>query len=229
MVTDVFVNEGDLVREGTVLVRLSGRELEAARVVENARYETASLQSRQDAQSGHSVLAADREAAAARRGRTESESKEAWLSSPAEGRVLSARTRSLYGRTVAPGDSLLFVGRMDSLRVAIPLSERDAEEVAMGRRVELRLRVDPGHAYRFRIDELELAPENSDFDRASASELAATDVTHRLYRAYGTIANPGGRLRPGLSGIARIEAPAQSLVDRLAHLYARMVRADFWL
>jgi hypothetical protein len=143
--------------------------------------------------------------------------------------VLSARTGTIYGRTVAPGDSLLFVGRLDSLRVAIPLSERDAEEVALGRRVELRLRTDPGHAYRFRIDRLDLAPEGTSFDRANATELAGTDVTHRLYRAYGTIANPGGHLRPGLSGIARIEAPAQSLVDRLAHLYARMVRADFWL
>ena len=228
-VTDVFVREGDQVREGTVLARLSGRELEAERGVEEARFESATLQSRQDAQQGLTVLAADRDQASARRQRTESEAQEAWLSSPAEGRVLSARTGSLLGRTVAPGDSLLLVGRMDSLRVAIALSERDAEEVAVGRKVELRLRVDPGHAYGFRIDRLDLAPQGERFDDANATELAASDAPHRVYRAYGTIPNRTGRLRAGLSGIARIEAPPQSVMDRLAHLYARMVRADFWL
>jgi putative peptide zinc metalloprotease protein len=228
-ITEVFVREGDLVREGTVLARIIGPQREAERGVENARFEGALLDTRQGAQHGTTWFPGQRDAQAARLARLDTQSGQAWISSPSEGRVLSAYPGSLYGRTVGAGDSLLFVGRLDSLRVAIPLSERDAEEVAIGRRVELRLRVDPGHAYPFRIDQLDLAPAGPSFDRASATELPSSDAPHRVYRAFGTIANPGGRLRPGLSGVARIEAPAQSLVDRLAHLYARMVRADFWL
>jgi putative peptide zinc metalloprotease protein len=228
-ISDVFVHEGDPVREGTVLARLTGAEREANRGVENARFEGTLLDTRLQEQRGATWFPGQRDAQAARVARMDAQTGQAWISSPREGRVLSAHTGSLFGRTVSAGDSLLFVGRLDSLRVAIPLSERDAEEVAIGRRVELRLRVDPGHAYRFRIDRLDLAPQGASFERASATELSSSDAPQRIYRAYGTIANPDGRLRPGLSGIARIEAPAQSLVDRLSHLYARMVRADFWL
>jgi putative peptide zinc metalloprotease protein len=228
-VSELFVREGDLVREGTVLALITGAEREAERGTQNARFEVATIESRRLAQQGVSAIPGERDAAAARREHVEDLSSEAWLASPGDGRVLSAHTGTLYGKTVSPGDSLLFVGRLDSLRVAIPLSERDAEEVAVGRRVELRLRVDPGRAYRFRIDHLDLAPEGERFDDTNATALAASDAPHRVYRAYGTIPNPNGRLRPGLSGIARIEAPAQSVMDRLAHLYARMVRADFWL
>jgi len=228
-VSEVFVSQGDLVREGTVLARITGADREAERAVEDARVAGAKIEEREQVRNEGTMSPGSLEAASARSKRAESQAGQAWLSSPGEGRVLSTHLGSLYRLTVAPGDSLLLVGRLDSLRVAIPLGERDAEEVALGRRVELRLRVDPGRAYRFRIDGIDLAPEGTRFDRANATELAGSESPHRIFRAYGSIANPGGRLRPGLSGIVRIEAPPRSLFDRVAHLYAQLVRADFWL
>ncbi|HKA23951.1 MAG TPA: biotin/lipoyl-binding protein [Candidatus Eisenbacteria bacterium] len=228
-ISEVFVGEGDPVREGTVLARITATEREAERQAEEARLASATIEEREQALRERSRLSGPSDIEAARNGRMQSHSSEAWLSAPGEGRVLSPRTGTLYGRTVAPGDSVLFVGRMDSLRVVIPLTEREAEDAAVGRRAELRLLVDPGHAYRFRLDSVDLAPEDARFDRANATELAHSDASHRVYRAYGSIANPLGRLRPGFSGTVRIEAPPRSLFDRLAHLYAQMVRADFWL
>jgi len=228
-ISDVFVAEGNRVREGTVLVRITGAEREAERQVADASLANATMEERERALQERSALPGEIEAAVARSGRTTSHSNEAWLSAPGEGLVLSARTGTLYGRTVAVGDSVLLVGRMDSLRVSIPLSEREAQEAAIGRRAELRLLVDPSRAYRFRIDGVDLAPENARFDRANATALAGSETASRIFRAYGSIANPEGRLRSGLSGIVRIEAPPRSLFDRLAHLYAQLVRADFWL
>jgi len=43
------------------------------------------------------------------------------------------------------------------------------------------------------------------------------------------IANADGALRPGMSGLARIDGPPLSILQRAARFYARVVRADFWL
>ena len=47
--------------------------------------------------------------------------------------------------------------------------------------------------------------------------------------ARARIANADATLRPGMSGLARIDAPPLNLLQRGARFYARVVRADFWL
>jgi len=228
-VSEVFVGEGNAVRVGTVLARITATNAEASRRVEEAGYQEARLSERERSRNQSSSRPGELQSAYARRGAAQRAGDEAWLASPGSGRVLTPRPSALIGRTVAPGDSLLAVGRFDSLRVVIPLSEREADDVALGRRAELRLLTEPGRARSLVIDRIDLAPAQARFDRASARELAGEEAPPRVYRAYGIIANPDGHLRPGLSGIARIEAQPRSVLGRLAHLYARMVRADFWL
>ena len=63
---------------------------------------------------------------------------------------------------------------------------------------------------------------------ATASLVDAERVARR-YVARARIANDGGLLRPGMTGLARIDGPPLNLLQRAARVYARIVRADFWL
>ena len=152
-----------------------------------------------------------------------------WLVAHTGGVVLTATTASLLGRHVAAGDSVLRVGGLDSLEVILEVSEREVGDLAAGFETDLRLRADPGRRVRFRLRNVDLAPEDRPVLAEGGPALANRERPPSRYRATALIACPDGRLRPGMSGIARVSVPPLNLLQRGARVYARLVRADFWL
>jgi hypothetical protein len=121
------------------------------------------------------------------------------------------------------------VGRADSLEVLLIASERDAGDVGLGRRADVRLYADPGRHVICTVNSVDRAPLEGPALSTPTAVLVDAERPARRFVARGRIANPGGELRPGMTGRARIAAPALNLLQRAARFYARIVRADFWL
>jgi hypothetical protein len=116
------VSQGDLVREGTVLARITGAHREAERAGGRCAGRRARIEEREQERNEGTMSTAPGGRVARSQRAEPGRPGLALLSG--EGRVL-AHLGSLYRLTVAPGDSLLLVGRLDSLRVRF-LSASDA-------------------------------------------------------------------------------------------------------
>lgn len=224
----VLVSEGAPVRAGTVVALLSRPDLSAAREEKRADWETAVIGERRDELREGTAAPGGVEAASASRGQSEHEGRGAWLAAPTSGRLLNPNPISLIGRHLEPGDSALAVGRVDSLRVRLSVGEREVGDLAVGERVRLRMRADPSRTWSFLLEAVDLEPRGAERPE-QARVLSNPETKPTGYEAWGRIDNPGEELRPGMSGVVRLRARPLSLFQRLARLYARLVRADFWL
>jgi multidrug efflux pump subunit AcrA (membrane-fusion protein) len=152
-----------------------------------------------------------------------------FVTSPASGRLLTPRPGRLLGRYVTAGTPLFEVGSTDSLAVLLVTSEREVGDLEIGRTADLRLRSEPGRRIVFPIESVDAAPGIAPVLSRPATELVDPERPPARFAARGRIANPDGVLRPGMTGIVRVPARPLSLAQRTARLYARLVRADFWL
>ena len=233
-VEDVLVDAGAPVGAGTVvaLVRATGAGGEATAGRAEATRGDAAFRRAWRGPAAATVPAAALSAlpvARARAAAAVGAEARGWVVAPAAGRVLTSRPRRWIGRTVAAGDSLIELGRADSLDVLLVASEREVGDLGIDRRADLRLRADPGRSVAFRVVDVDRTPRGHAVVALPVAELVDTDRPVERFVARGRIANPGGALRPGMSGIARVEAPPLNLLQRAGRFYARIVRADFWL
>jgi putative peptide zinc metalloprotease protein len=228
-VAALLVREGVPVKTGTIVAVITSPALDADRAADLAAREEASVEARQAAIEYRESHHADVRGERARWAASEWAGKQAHLASPIDGIVLTRRAETLEGFEVEAGDSLITVGKVDSLRVVLMMSEREVGDLAVGREAGLRLRSDPGKTHHFPIDYIDLAPVGEPILGESAASLARGDRPPTWYRAEGIIPNKNGRLRPGMTGVVKVEAPPLNVAQRLGRIYARLVRADFWL
>jgi putative peptide zinc metalloprotease protein len=225
----VTVEEGAVVRPGTVLAVLASPAEAAARATARAGWEAAVVAARELRQQREPELGGVVAAAAARHGDSERKSWEAWITAPVGGRVVTRRPATLAGREVAPGDSLLVVGRTDSLEVRLLVSEREVGDLAVGQAAKLRLRAHPQFSLPFRLTRVDLAPFVAQAGIGSAAALADPESPPSRFLATGWVANRAGAVRPGMTGVVQVRGRPMNFFQRLGRAYARLVRADFWL
>jgi putative peptide zinc metalloprotease protein len=226
-IAEVLIEEGALLRAGTIVAVLDRGDAEAERQNARSTLSELTLRSRMLSAADRRAGLSGQRAAAARVAGAEWSAGEAWLSAPADGRLLTSRPERWIGRAVEAGDSVFAVGRIDSLAVLLSVSEREVADLSVGRIATLRLRANPERTARFRIEAVDLAPARAT-PTGTALRLATGETPPARYVARGRIENPGGMLRPGFSGSVRVGTEPLSLISRLLRLYARLVRADFW-
>ena len=153
-----------------------------------------------------------------------------WLAAPIAGRVLTDDARRLAGRGVDVGETVLEIGQLDSMHVVLFASERVVSDLAFGAAAELRLRSDPARAVRFRLQSVDWSPARGAVLGQPLPELVDPEKpATRFYARAALGPDLTAGLRPGMTGIARVDAPPLSILQRLSRTYARLVRADFWL
>ena len=114
---------------------------------------------------------------------------------PWSGRIAARRVET--GDFVAPGTPLFELVDSSRLKVRAPARAADVPYLAVGREVEVRVDAYPGEVFRARIERL-----GAELDSAS-----------RTLDVEAEIANPDGRLKPGLP--ARLEVPRRELAGAL--------------
>jgi putative peptide zinc metalloprotease protein len=228
-VAALLAEEGTPVRRGTLVAVVTSPDLTADRAADRAARQVASVSARLDAIELRQAQRDDASVTQARLAASEWAGRQAHIASPISGRVLTRNTKTLVGLEVEAGDAFLMVGTVDSLRIVLRMSEREVGDLAVGREGSLRLRSDPGRTIRFLIERIDLAPVGEPILGETVASLDAGDRLPTWYRAEGLIASEKERLRPGMTGVVKVKGPPLSVAQRLGRLYARLVRADFWL
>ncbi len=218
---EVPVRVGDRVRAGDVLIRLDKRELlleQNSQVAELARYEADRAQAEVERR------LADMRAAAAGKEQTQASLDivrfrlaRADITAPTDGVVIEGDLRERIGTPVKAGDLLMRMTQIEAMYVEIEVPERDAHAVLASRGGEIAFATLPDPRYPVVVDRLEpvarVKPEGNVF----------------VLRAH--ITAPAGSVwwRPGMSGVAKIDAGRKSIFWLLTHRLVDFIRLKLWL
>jgi multidrug resistance efflux pump len=218
---EVPVRVGDQVRAGDVLIRLDKRELlleQGSLQAELARHEaeraTAEVERR----------LADMRAAAAAKEQTQASLdivrfrlSRADISAPTAGVVIEGDLRERIGTPVRAGDLLMRMTQVEAMYVEIEIPERDAHAVLASKAGEIAFATLPDPRYPIVIERLEpvarVRPEGNVF----------------VVRARITAPADGIWWRPGMSGVAKVDAGDRSILWLLTHRLVDFIRLKLWL
>jgi multidrug efflux pump subunit AcrA (membrane-fusion protein) len=136
------------------------------------------------------------------------------VASPVAGLVTTPRLKEQVGQYLREGDLICVVEEPSLLEAEISLAEQDVFRVRSGHAVALKARAHPLMTFPARLERL--AP------RAEPGEVQST-VT-----AYCRLEDPEGRLRPGMTGHARVYTGRRPVGAILFDRALRFLRTEFW-
>ena len=195
-VAEANARAGDVVRRGDVLGRLDERDLRlerrvwVGRLAQHVKEQRGALAGDDRAQLN--VVAAKVAQAEAQLALLDQSLARTRLVAPFDGVVVRGDLSQALGSPVKKGDVLFEVAPLDGYRIILKVDERDIVDVAPGQRGRLALSALPG-----RLLDLEV-------ERISRVSTAADGRNY--FRVEARLDEPPDSLRPGMQGIAKIEA-----------------------
>ena len=136
------------------------------------------------------------------------------LRAPVSGVVLTSRPEERVGARLDAGDSLVILGRTDSLELEFGVPERDITRIRPGDEVRLRITALPQRTFRGRI--------------RTIGELSSGDGAERVFPVLAVVPNDDGLLRPGMAAYARVLTEPASAVWRVMRDPLRSLRLLWW-
>jgi RND family efflux transporter MFP subunit len=209
---------GDLVRAGDVLARLDERDLalerrrwqgQKARLEQEYR-EALAAQDRTQM----SILGAQIEQAAAQLDLAREQLARAAVVAPFDGIVLRGELDRELGSPVEQGEVLFEIAPLDGYRIILAVDERDIAHVAVGQRGQLALTALPG-------DPLPLAVER-------ITPISSVEAGRNTFRVEAVLERQDVALRPGMEGIAKIDAGRRRLLWIWGHTLVDWIRLGAW-
>ncbi len=209
---------GDVVRQGDMLCRLDDRELKLERLKWATQREQFLRQ--------HSEAIANHDRAQALINEAKTDQAEAQVSlldeqlsrsrikAPFDGIVTSGDFYQLLGTAVERGQVLYEVAPLHGYRIIVQVDERDIGWVAIKQRGELALPSVPGTVFPFtvtRITPISTAKEGRNYFRVEAELDKASE-----------------RLRPGMEGVAKVEAGRARFFWIWSHQVTEWIRLKVW-
>lgn len=213
-----YVRAGDTVKEGQPLAQLDDRELrieEAKWSSERDQYD----QRMREAMANHDLTAVQvvgaqlRQAEAQLRLVTEKIAR-ARLTAPFDGIVVSGDLSQQIGAPVEVGKKLFEIAPLQSYRVVLQVDEREIRHVQpgqVGHLVITGIAADPMPVAVSKVTPVAVAQDGKNFFRVEAS-LGEADA----------------RLRPGMEGVAKVEAGSRRLWWVLMHGFTDWLRLTLW-
>lgn len=151
--------------------------------------------------------------------------------SPASGLILTSNMEELKGKYYKPGDKILDIVSLENLYSIVQLEEREAGEVrdaksgSQATRARVKVKAMPGRIFDARIESVDM--------------IADTSGLIRKFRTKIAIPNPdirGGRpmveslaLRPGMTGVARLDILKTTPVAAIRRWMAGFFRMDLFM
>ena len=227
-IDQVNVRKGDAVKAGDLLARLDDRELRVLRDAGRERLKIAEIEYRQamnDAADDPARLA-DAERLRAYRDLRRKEFAlyeiqlvRAEVRAEEDGIVLKGDWKERQGVRVELGTTLFEVapsGPNAALRARIEVDDVDIDRVRVGSSGELALQADPGTAYPFEVTRVVPIGESQ----------RGTNI-FAVYAGLAPDTYPEG-LKPGMKGVARIEAGRERVIWILTHRFVDFLRLAMW-
>ena len=219
-ITAVPARVGDLVKAGDVLIRLDQRELlleQASLIAELARHEAQRAQAEVERRLAEmSAAAAAKEQAQASLDIVRFRLARADIAAPSDGVVVEGDLRERIGTPVRAGDLLMRITRIEAMYVEIEVPERDAHAILASREGEIAFATLPGERIPIVIERLE--------------PVARVKPEGNVFVVRARIDAPGGETwwRPGMSGVAKIEAGDRRIIWLLTHRLVDFIRLKLW-
>jgi multidrug resistance efflux pump/GAF domain-containing protein len=218
VVDRVFVREGMAVERGAPVAHLRDEELRARR---DAAASEAAAADRSAALASSRGDAADERlqrlrATALRReyDLLDEQLRSMTLRAPVSGIVLTSRPEERVGARLDAGDSLVILGRTDSLELEFGVPERDITRIRPGDEVRLRITALPQRTFRGRV--------------RTIGELPSDVGGERVFPVLAVAPNDEGLLRPGMAAYARVLTEPASALWRVARGPLRSIRLLWW-
>ena len=212
------VRPGDAVKAGQVLAQLSSQDLELERKrreSELRQHETAYRAAEARNDRTQMVISQARAAEAqALLALAEGQLERSQLVAPFDGVVIKGDLTHNLGAPVQKGEVLLVLAPGDSFRLIVEVDESDIAAVRAGQRGQLALASRP--------------EEPLAFTTRRIVPVATSADGRNYFEVEGTLDRPQPNLRPGLSGVAKIEAGEQPLAWLLLHRFAAWLRLALW-
>jgi hypothetical protein len=214
----IHVRPGDEVRTGEVLVELADREL----TLEQRKWESAVAQ--HENSYGAALARGDRaefaisharaaEAEAALR-LVQQHLARTHLGAPIDGIVIKGDLSQALGAPVQRGEALLTIAPRDRYRVIIEVDESDIAAVRPGQQGRLALAATPSETLPITV--------------ARVTPVAAARDGRNTFEVEALLRAGEGPLRPGLQGIAKIEAGRRALGWVWTHRLTDWLRLTLW-
>jgi RND family efflux transporter MFP subunit len=214
----VNVRPGDRIRADDVLAELSVRDLNAERAKrqsELAQHEnlySAALARADRAQLViHHARAAE---ASAQLALVENQLQRARLRAPFDGVVIKGDLAQSLGAPVQRGEALMTLAPDEKFRVIVEVDERDIAHLRPGQRGRLALAATPGETAALRVQRI--------------LPVAVAADGRNYFEVEAAFDSVSGVLRPGLRGVAKIDAGERSLAWIATHRVVDWLRLQLW-
>ncbi|MGZ0656734.1 efflux RND transporter periplasmic adaptor subunit [Coraliomargarita sp. W4R53] len=219
-IEEVYFKPGDLVEAGQVLVAMDDGELQVERVraiADLSRYRAEAEQAEAEGKMGDFRVSNELAGqAAARLQLAEYRLERATIKAPFSGVLVEGDLHERIGAPVDQGEVLMKFSRLDGLSVEIELPERDIDllddsqlgQIAFASRPDLKFPIE--------------------IERVEPSATAGQGSNFFVIRAELTEAQVAW-LRPGMTGVARLDAGHRTLAWRATHRLVDFLRMFFWI
>jgi multidrug efflux pump subunit AcrA (membrane-fusion protein) len=148
------------------------------------------------------------------------------LSSPISGVVLTPRLSDRLGAYVPAGTELVEVADLGIMRARIYVSEHDMYKLRVGSRASLQVE---GILKKWNAQALAISPVSTEIDSGLKGQTQYQGMRPpNFYSAELLVANPDGRLKPGMSGTARVYGQRRSLAGFILQEAMNFVGRKVW-
>ncbi len=209
---------GDLVKAGDVLIELAEQDLQ----LEKRKWESEIIQqennfsgalARQD-RTQYAVSQAKATQARAELDLIEQQLSRSRIVAPIDGLVLEGDLSQLLGAPVKRGDKLMVLAPSNQYRLMIDVDERDISDVHTGQKGYLALSAQPIEKMAFVVQRI--------------TPVAMVKNGRNTFEVEAKLTDSSLFLRPGLQGVAKIEAGSKPLFWNLSHRIIDWLRLTFW-
>ncbi|MBL8486358.1 MAG: HlyD family efflux transporter periplasmic adaptor subunit [Rhodocyclaceae bacterium] len=217
-VAEAHARAGDLVRQGGVLARLDDRDLRLERIRHAAQHAQYARQY-QDAVAKHdrgqaSVIQAQMVQAEAQLALAEEQIGRAVLAAPFDGLVVSGDLSQTVGGAVRKGQTLFEVAPLEGYRVIVQVDDADIADVRAGQKGRVVLAALPDEGFAFTV--------------AAVTPVTEAVEGGNVFRVEATLDAAPPRLRPGMEGVAKIEAGERRLAWIWTRRFVSWLRLFLW-
>ncbi len=157
--------------------------------------------------------------------------------SPATGVVTtpSRQLSAMLRQTVANGGLIAKVHELDTVAVEAAISEKEIADVSIGQTVGIKTRAYPDRVFYGKVKAIAVttqgstaASSDSSGTAASTSASAGVDRAATAIRVTTEIDNSAGLLKPGMTGMAKIDCGEQRIFELVTRRLSRTFRVEFW-
>ena len=212
------VRAGDSVREGQVLAELAGEDLlleQRRRASELRQHENAYKGAMARSDRGQMVIHQARAGEAqAMLELIESQLARAHIVAPFDGVVIKGDLTQNLGAPVQRGEVLLTISPADGFRLIVEVDEADIGAIRPGQGGRLVLAATPDQSVALKV--LRVIP------------LAVSAEARNYFEVEATLESAGQALRPGLRGVAKIDAGEHSMLWLVTHRALDWLRLAWW-